>query len=74
MTTQAFDLLCTTTRDVAAELGLSFDAVKSYRGKRRAPSAATARALAALMRRRAKALTALAAKLEREVKREGGAP
>jgi hypothetical protein len=72
MTTHAFDLLCTTTRDVAAELGLSFDAVKSYRAGRRAPSPATARSLAALMRRRAKALTLLAARLEQEVK--GGAP
>lgn len=64
MAREALDLLCSNLPDVAAELGVSLDSLRSYRTLRRSPSAETMRALAALMRRRGKALAAMAAKLE----------
>ena len=71
MTAQALELLCPSLADLAGELGVSHDTMKSYSLKRRAPSTATARALANLMRKRAKALTRLADRLEKAVT-EGG--
>lgn len=71
MARQALDLLCSSLPDVAAELGVSIDTLRSYRTLRRAPSPETARALAAMMKQRAKSLTVMAAKLERGAK--GGA-
>jgi len=72
MTAQALELLCPSLADLAGELGVSHDTMKSYSLKRRAPSVQTARALAHLMRKRAKALTRLADRLEHAVT-EGGA-
>lgn len=64
MARQALDLLCTTMPTVADELGVSISTLRSWRIERRAPSAETATALAALMRRRATALVRLADKLD----------
>ena len=65
MARQALDLLCSNLPDVARQLGVSVDTLRSYRTRRRAPSPQTARALAVLMRRRARALVRLAEKLDR---------
>lgn len=65
MARQALDLLCSTLPDVARELRVSVDTLRSYRTRRRSPSPETARALATLMRRRARALTRLADRLSR---------
>ena len=65
MARQALDLLCSSLPDVARELDVSIDTVRSYRTKRRSPSPGTVRALAVLLRRRARALTTLAATLDR---------
>lgn len=64
MARQALDLLCATMPDVAHDLGLSISTLRSWRIERRAPSAETATALAALMRKRAGALVRLADKLD----------
>ena len=64
MARDALDLLCSSLPDVAKQLGLSVDTLRSYRTLRRSPSPETARALAALLRRRGKSLAAMAAKLE----------
>ncbi len=68
MARDALTLLCSSLPEVAAELDVSVETLRSYRTLRRAPSPETARALAALMKRRAKSLTVTAAKLERDVK------
>ena len=65
MARQALDLLCSTLPAVAQELGVSVDTLRSYRTERRSPSPETARALADLMRGRARSLTKLAAVLDR---------
>lgn len=70
MARQALDLLCTTMPTVADELGVSISTLRSWRIERRAPSAETAAALAALMRRRATALVRLADKLDTTTHRE----
>lgn len=68
MARQALDLLCSTLPDVARELRVSVDTLRSYRTRRRSPSPETAQALASLMRRRARALTSLADRLVRSRK------
>ena len=65
MARQALDLLCSTLPDVAQEIGVSIDTLRSYRTGRRSPSPETARALAGLLRRRARSLTRFAATLDR---------
>jgi hypothetical protein len=71
MTAQALELLCPSLADLAGELGVSHDTMKSYSLKRRAPGPDTARALVNLMRKRAKTLARLADRLEQAVA-EGG--
>jgi hypothetical protein len=63
MTRDALDLMCSTLPEVASELGVSIDSLRSYRTRRRSPGPETARALAMLMRKRARALNALAERL-----------
>jgi hypothetical protein len=63
MTRDALGLLCSTLPEVASELGVSIDSLRSYRTRRRSPGRETARALANLMRKRARALNALADRL-----------
>ena len=64
MARQALELLCGNLPAVARDLGVSVDTLRSYRTKRRAPSADTMRALAKLMRKRGAALARLAARLD----------
>jgi DNA-binding XRE family transcriptional regulator len=64
-TQQALALLCDTRARLAGDLGVSAETVRSYGTGRRGPSEKMARALAALMRRRARALAALAERIER---------
>jgi transcriptional regulator with XRE-family HTH domain len=71
MAREALDLLCSNLPEVADELGVSVDTLRSYRTKRRAPSAETVRALAVLMRHRAKALNRLADRLARSAEPPG---
>jgi len=62
----ALDLLCSTLPNVAAALDLSVDTLRSWRTLRRAPSPEASRTLAAVLRRRSKALLSMAGKLERQ--------
>ncbi len=64
MTSDALDLLTARLPDVARELGVSLHALRSYRTLRRSPSPGTVRALAALLRRRARQLGRMARQLE----------
>jgi DNA-binding transcriptional regulator YiaG len=64
MARQALDLLCGNLPDLASKLGVSVETLRSYRTRRRSPSSATTRALVTLMRRRARALASLAARLD----------
>jgi transcriptional regulator with XRE-family HTH domain len=64
MTREALDLLCSTLRSVAAELGVSANTVRSYHSGRRSPSSHTAQELASLLRHRGRALIALAERID----------
>jgi transcriptional regulator with XRE-family HTH domain len=68
MARDALDLLTGSLPDVAGELGVSIYTLRDWRLRRRTPSPELLRALAALLKRRARACTATARKLEREAR------
>jgi transcriptional regulator with XRE-family HTH domain len=64
MANAALELLSTPLTELAAELGVSVQTLRSYRIGRRAPSAKTAADLGKLCERRSKALHTLAEQLK----------
>jgi hypothetical protein len=54
-------------RQLAAESGLSYDVLRSWRSRRRRPNTASAARLAAGLRQRSERLLQLAARIEAEI-------
>lgn len=66
MLAKTLDLAAPTLREIAADAGISYHAIRQYRLGERTPPAAVIRRLAKVLRRRAGRLSQLADQLERQ--------